>query len=143
MAVEQLSVFLENEAGRLAELADALVEGGVSIRGLSVAEDADFGIARLVVDRTDRAQELLRGAGFTVTRSPVVAVQIPDRPGGLAAVLRALRGKKLNIEYLYALAPSRGEQVVFLFRFEQTDEAEAILREAGLKVLADAEVHAL
>ncbi len=141
MAIEQLSVFLENETGGLADVVDVLARSTVDIRAMALADETDFGILRLIGDDTERAAAALRGAGFTVRRTPVVAVLVPDRPGGLAATLNALRG--ISVEYLYAFVQTRGEQAVVVFRFEDVDEAVRTLRAAGATLLEPADVRKL
>ena len=87
MRVEQISIFLENTSGRLAAVPRILADAGVNIRSLSLADTADFGVLRLIVDRTDQAQQVLKDNGFTVGKTDVIAVAVPDRPGGLAGIL--------------------------------------------------------
>ena len=144
MEVVQLSVFLENAAGRLAEVAEVLAASDVNVRALALADMAEFGILRLVVDDTARAQAALKAAGFTASTTPVVAVGIPDRPGGLAAVLRALGGSGgagLGVEYMYAYARQKGAEATIIFRVEDVPAALAALRVRGLRILDGAEVH--
>jgi hypothetical protein len=141
MEVMQLSVFLENAAGRLAEVAEVLAAANVNVRALALADMAEFGILRLVVDDTARAQAALKGAGFTASTTPVIAVGIPDSPGGLAAVLRALGGEGLGVEYMYAFARERGGEATIIFRVEDAPAALAALRVRGLRLLDGAEVH--
>ena len=144
MEVVQLSVFLENAAGRLAEVAEVLAASDVNVRALALADMAEFGILRLVVDDTARAQAALKAAGFTASTTPVVAVGIPDRPGGLAAVLRALGGSGgagLGVEYMYAYARQKGAEATIIFRVEDVPAALAALRGRGLRILDGAEVH--
>lgn len=143
MKVEQISVFVENTSGRLAEVADVLARGGVNIRALALADTADFGILRLIVDETEQAKKVLREGGFTVGKTEVVAVEVPDRPGGLAGILAALRGKGINVEYMYAFVRKSGEHAVVIFRFDEIDKAIETLQKAGVRVLAGEEVHAL
>jgi hypothetical protein len=143
MKVEQISVFVENTSGRLAEVADVLARGGINIRALALADTADFGILRLIVDETERAKKVLREGGFTVGKTEVVAVEVPDRPGGLAGILAALRGKGINVEYMYAFVRKSGEHAVVIFRFDEVDKAIETLQKAGVRVLAGEEVHAL
>lgn len=146
MTVEQLSVFLENRSGRLADLADTLGRAGVDILALSLADMADFGIVHLVVNRTDVAREVLAAAGFTVNRGEVVAVAVPRQPGGLARVLRALEAAGINVEHIYALnvplATLTGLEGAFLFRFDRPAEARAVLEAAGARVVPGEEVYA-
>ncbi len=141
MAVEQISVFLENETGGLADVADVLARSAVDIRAMALADETDFGILRLIVNDTDRAVRALQDAGFTVRRTPVLAVAVPDRPGGLAATLNALRG--IAVEYLYAFVQRSGEQAIVVFRFEDAEAAARILRGAGAKILEAADVQKL
>ena len=143
MKVEQISVFVENTSGRLAEVAGVLAQGGINIRALALADTADFGILRLIVDDTERAKKVLREGGFTVGKTEVVAVEVPDRPGGLAGILAALRGKAINVEYMYAFVRKSGEHAVVIFRFDEIDKAITTLLKAGVRVLAGEEVHAL
>ncbi len=133
MHVDQISVFLENESGGLADVAAVLGKAGVDIRALSLADETDFGILRLIVDDDERATAALREAGFTVRKTPVVAVQVPDRPGGLATVLDALRGTA--VEYMYAFVQKSGEHAIVVFRFEDVEKALGVLRAAGTRIL--------
>jgi len=101
--VKQLSVFIENKAGRVSEITELLGASGVNIRGFSVSDTADYGIMRLVVDDPDKGLEALHEGGFTVKESEVICVQLPDRPGGLAGVLKVVSDAGVNIEYVYSL----------------------------------------
>ena len=139
--VEQLSVFLENETGGLADVVDVLARAAVDLRALSLADETDFGILRLIVNDPDRAAFALKDAGFTVRRTPVVAVQVPDRPGGLATMLNALRGTP--VEYMYAFVRKSGEQALVVFRFEDPEAAMATLRKAGARILEAEDVEQL
>ena len=106
--IKQLSIFVENKAGRLAEITAVLADAGIDIRALSVADTTNFGILRLIVDKPDEAERILREAGLTVSLTGVIAVGIPDRPGGFAAAMRALADASIDIEYMYAFI-SRGK----------------------------------
>ena len=103
MNVKQLSVFIENKAGRVSEVTDVLGEAGVNIRGFSVSDTADYGIVRLIVDDPQRGHEALTKAGFTVKENDVVCLDLPDHPGGLAGVLKVVSNAGVNIEYVYSL----------------------------------------
>jgi hypothetical protein len=107
MKVEQISIFIENKSGRLAEVTDVLGKAGVNIRALSLADTSDFGILRLIVDKTDQAQKALKEKGFTVNKTEVVAVEVPDRPSGLCGILQILDSAGVNVEYMYVLAGER------------------------------------
>lgn len=130
MAVTQLSVFLNNEVGRLADATRVLGENGVSVRGFSVAETTDFGIVRLIVDDYRRALDALRKARFTVKETPVVVARVEDAPGGLAKVLSAFAESKINVEYSYAIVKS-----ILAFGVEDPMKAEELLTRRGVVVL--------
>lgn len=141
MRISQISVFLENEAGRLANVAKILGGAEVNIRALSIADTADFGILRLIVDDPERAAAVLRGAGLTVSLTDVIAVEMPDRPGGLAQVLDALADARVNIEYMYAFVTQSAEGAVVVFRVDQLDEAIGALIARGLRLLSGDDVY--
>lgn len=101
--VRQLSVFIANESGRVSEVTGLLGEAGINIRGFSVSDTADYGILRLVVDRPDDALAALKDRGFTVREDEVICIDLPDRPGGLAGVLKIVSEAGVNIEYVYSL----------------------------------------
>jgi hypothetical protein len=140
MRVKQVSVFLENRSGRLDEVAEILGEYKINIRALSLADTSDFGILRLIVNRPEEAYEALRGAGFTTRFTEVVAVEVPDVPGGLAEVLKVFRDAKLNVEYLYAFVEKRTKGAVVIFRFEEIDRAIGILQQKGVNLLSGEEI---
>src|SRR5512138_3387440 len=141
VAIEQISVFIENETGGLADVVNVLAKGAIDLRALSIADHPDFGIVRLIADDTDRAAFALKDAGFTVRRTPVVAVLIPDRPGGLAKTLEALRG--ISVEYMYAFVRKSGDEAVVVFRFDDVERAVERLRAAGARLLDAADVRTL
>ncbi len=143
MKVEQISVFLENKAGRLAEVTRVLGEGGINIRALSLADTTDFGILRLIVDQYDKARELLKQKGFTVGKTEVVAVEVPDRPGGLGLVLQILAQAGINVEYMYAFVQHSGMNAVIIFRFDNLDDAITILQKEGIHIYKGEEVYRL
>ncbi len=139
MEVEQISVFLENKSGGVADVVDLLSRNHIEVRALSLADMADFGILRLIVPDPERARRVLQDGGFTVRASQVVAVEIPAREGGLAEVLNAVKRQRINVEYMYAVA--RGRREILVFRFDRPQEAVAALRQAGVGVLDAAAVH--
>lgn len=143
MKLEQLSIFLENRSGRLAEITGVLARAGINIRALSLADTADFGILRLIVNETPRAVEVLRDSGFTVATSEMVALEVPDRPGGLWEILKVLGAAGVNVEYMYAFVQKAKENAVVIFRFDEPDRAIAVLRDAGVRVLTGEELYAL
>lgn len=135
MQAEQISIFVENKAGRLAEVTRILAEADINIRALSLADTTDFGVLRLIVNKTQKAGDVLKENGFTVRRTQVAAVEIIDRPGGLLTVLDLLNGCGINIEYMYAYAHPPGSNAVMIFRFDQMPEALDLLEENGLRIL--------
>ena len=143
MKVEQISVFLENKPGALADVTRILGEGGINIRALSLADTKDFGILRLIVNDNEKAKAVLGARGFTVRKTEVVAVEVPDRPGGLAHILKCLSDSGINVEYLYAFVQQSGSNAIIIFRFDETDRAIEVLSKNGVKILEGKKVYAL
>ena len=143
MRVEQIAVFLENKSGRLAEITAILADNGINIRALSVADTADFGILRLIVDKVELAKTVLKENGFTVGKTNVLAVEVADRTGGLAAVLKCIEATGLNVEYMYAFVNKTGQNAVLIFRFEEMDKAIESLRKGGFTILSGEQICAL
>lgn len=135
MKVEQISIFIENKSGRLAEVTTILGFAGVNIRALSLADTSDFGILRLIVNDRDKAISALKGKGFTVSKTEVVAVEVPDQPGGLASILHVLDKESINVEYMYAFVERCGANAVIIFRFDETEKAIATLSQKGFNML--------
>ncbi len=132
MQVEQISVFLENKTGRLAEVTRCLAVANVNIRALSLADTSDFGILRLIVNDPAKAKNALRENGFTVGVNTVVAVEVPDHPGGLDKILTLLEESEVNVEYMYAYVRPLSSQAVLIFRFDKTDEALELMRKNNI-----------
>ena len=143
MKVEQISIFLENKSGRLAEVMGTLAKAGVNIRALSLADTADFGILRLIVNDTDTAKRVMKESGFTVAKTEVIALEVPDKPGGLAGILATLDKAAINVEYMYAFVQHSGANAIIIFRFDDLDKAAGILQNTGVRVLRAEEVYAL
>lgn len=143
MLVEQIAVFLENKSGRLAEIATILADNDINIRALSVADTADFGILRLIVDKVEEAKTALKEGGFTVGKTDVIAVEVEDACGGLAKVLDSLSSSQINVEYMYAFVNRVGEKAVLIFRFEKMEEAILKLKAGGFRILTKDDVYAL
>ena len=135
MKVEQISIFLENKSGRLADVTRILGEGGINIRALTMADTSDFGILRLIVNDCSRALEILKEAGFTVGMTEVVAIEVPDRPGGLAEILDRIGEKGINVEYMYAFVEKSGDNAVVIFRFDDFEQAVELLQKEGVTIL--------
>ena len=143
MNVEQISVFLENKAGRLSEVTSILAENGINIRALSLADTSDFGVLRLIVDNNDKAREVLKNNGFAVGKTEVVAVEVADRPGGLHKTLGLFQQAGINVEYMYAFVQQSGNNAVMIFRFDNSDEAIEILQKKGFSILRSAKLYSL
>lgn len=133
--VEQVSVFLENKSGRLAELTRVLGDAGVNMRALMVADTAEFGVVRVICDRPRAAVGVLESAGFGASITEVIAVAVPDRPGGLADVLGVLGEQGLNVEYAYCFVEPSGAAAVDIFRVDDPACAKTALRQAGIVVV--------
>jgi hypothetical protein len=143
MKVEQISVFLENKPGVLEEVMKALKEANINIRTLSLADTSDFGILRLIVNDVAATSAVLKEKGFRVSRTTVVAVEVPDRPGGLHSILEALGGEAINIEYLYAFVEKSGENAVIIFRYDNPDRAIEVLQKKGFSVLSGEKLYSM
>ncbi len=143
MKVEQISIFIENKSGRLAEVTHVLGSAGVNIRALSLADTSDFGILRLIVDKTDLAKAALKSGGFTVSKTEVVAVEVPDRPLGLYGILEVLDRGQVNVEYMYAFVERCGGNAVIIFRFDNPEEAIKVLTANGVGVLEGERVYSM
>ncbi|HMK48843.1 MAG TPA: ACT domain-containing protein [Thermodesulfovibrionales bacterium] len=143
MNVEQISIFLENKSGRLAEVTRTLSEADVNIRALYLADTADYGILRLIVNDTEKARRVLKDKGFTVEKTRVVAIEVPDRPGGLSGILEAIKNEGINVEYMYAFVEKSGKNAIVIFRFDELDRSINILKKADVRILEGEELSAL
>jgi len=143
MKVEQISIFLENRPGALEGVTKVISEAKINIRALSLADTSDFGILRLIVNDVETARKILKEKGYTVKRTEVVAVEVPDRPGGLHSIMQALSDKGINVEYMYAFVERIGKNEIKIFRFEPIDKAIAVLVESGFSVLPGEKVYSM
>ncbi|MCD6360236.1 MAG: ACT domain-containing protein [Armatimonadetes bacterium] len=145
MLAKQVSVFLENKSGRLAEVCRTLGEHDINIRALCIADTSDFGILRLIVNDPDQAVEVLQAAGFSVGSTGVLALRIPDVPGGLGTVLHALQARNVNVEYMYAFFITVEGDTVVLFKVhdDMLDSTVEVLNEAGVGIIPGEEVYGL
>jgi len=141
MKIHQLSLFLENKPGQLVEPCRILARAGVDIRTLTLADTQQFGILRLILADWQSGGAALRDAGYVTNITEVVAVEVPDRPGGLADLLELLEGSGVNIEYMYAFTFGRGDKAVLIFRFDNPDRAIEVLQQAGISVVESVEVY--
>ncbi|MDR1108738.1 MAG: ACT domain-containing protein [Spirochaetaceae bacterium] len=135
MQITQISVFLENNAGRLAEVTRLLARGGINIRAISIADTADFGILRLIVDNDEEAQRILTAAGFTTRQTSVAAVEIDDTPGSLARVMEVFQESNVNIEYLYASLEGKTGKAVVIFKLENFEKGLKIIEDHGFAMI--------
>ena len=128
MIIHQISVFVENRPGTLAEVLAVLKDHDINLRALSVADTADFGILRMIVCDHEKAKVVLKEKGFTLGRTSVVAVEVPDTPGGLDSVLQTVSKNGINVEYMYAFVQREAESAVMIFRFDKVDQAIEVLK---------------
>ncbi|MDR2376707.1 MAG: amino acid-binding protein [Treponema sp.] len=135
MGIKQISVFLENNAGRLGEVTRTLACAGINIRAISIADTADFGILRLIVDRCDDALQALNTGGFTTRVSDVAVVEIDDSPGSLARVMELFQQSRVNIEYLYASLEGTVGKAVVIFKLADHDKGLNIIKDNGFSMV--------
>lgn len=141
MTVNQVSVFLEDKPGHLEHALASLANANVNIVTLTIAETAGFGLLRMIVDQPANAVKALNKDGMTASETPVLAVEIDDKPGSLLAALRGFAERDLNIEYLYTFAErKRPDRIVVIFRFADIDAAQHILREDGFNILRQSDI---
>jgi hypothetical protein len=138
--IDQVSVFLENKTGRLAELSRALGDAGIDMHALMVADTEEFGVVRIICDRPNEAATLLGGEGFSASVTPVLAVAVPDRPGGLADVLETLEQDRISVEYAYCFVEPSGAAAVDIFKVDGPG-ADSALSSAGFRLLEPAELY--
>ncbi len=144
MSIKQISVFLENKPNALQGMCEALADGHIDMRALSLAEAGDFGIARIIVDKLYEATHVLKDAGFVCTVTPVVAAAIPDTPGGLGKVLASIGSVGINVDYMYAfLGGPEADHAYMIFKTADAAKAAAALSAKGISVLDQEDIEAL
>ncbi|OGR11896.1 MAG: amino acid-binding protein [Desulfobacterales bacterium RIFOXYA12_FULL_46_15] len=143
MFAEQISIFVENKEGRLAEVTAILRDAGVNIRALSLADTTDFGVLRLMVNDNEKAEKALKKEGFTVGMTKVMVVEVVDKPGGLNQILDPLSENEVNVEYMYAFSNPQCENAVMVFRFDDYDKALKVLKEKNIRVIQREEIDRL
>lgn len=141
MIIKQLSIFVENKPGRLAEVTKAIGDAGVDIRALSIADTSDFGILRLIVNRPEDAVKALRDAEMTVSLTDVLAVGINDAPGAFAEVVRLLSDENIGIEYMYAFISRKENQAFIILRIEEVERAVALLQANHVPLITGQEIY--
>jgi len=143
MLVKQISIFLENKSGRLAEVTRVLGSNNIDISALSIADTTDFGILRLIVNNPKEAERILRENGFTVSCTDVIAIGVEDKPGGLAKALEILEGINVEIEYMYAFVGKTSEKALVILKVANPDKVIEVLKNAGIEVLTSETVYKL
>ena len=140
MLLNQISVFIENKSGRLADVTEVLGGAGVDIRALSIADTADYGILRLIVDDPEKAEKALKANNTTVSITKVIAISVSDAPGSFANAVRILSNANINVEYAYAfITPKEGSAFVIV-RVDDNEKAMRILNESGVRLLKQADI---
>lgn len=141
--VKQISVFLENKKGRLAEVSKTLADNGINIRAMSIADTKDFGILRFIVSDPEAAKKVLEEAEYTVAVKEVIAIGVPDEPGGLAKALAVLHSGEIVIEYMYAFIGTAGGKALVIMKVSDSTKAVDLLNKANIKVIDGSELYAL
>ena len=135
MTIPQISVFLENKAGQLADITGILSENQVNMRAINIAETADYGVLRLIVDDASKASSILLDKGFILTMTPVVGVAVPDTPGGLSNVLSAIYHAGIDVEYMYSVFGQKDGQACMIFRVADAESLTGILEQNGIETV--------
>ena len=145
MHVKQISIFLENKSGRLAEVTKLLGSNNIDISALSIADTTDYGVLRLIVNKPEEAEKILKENDFAVSTTNVIAIAVADKPGGLSEALCILRDAGLDIEYMYAFVGKAANEAMVILRVDDphTEEAIKLLTESGIKVLPSSDVYKL
>ncbi len=143
MLVKQISIFLENKSGRLAEVTRALGENDIDISALSIADTTDFGILRLIVNKPEKAERILKESDFTVSITNVIAIGVQDKPGGLSKALIILDRESIGIEYMYAFVSKTEEDALVILKVDDPEKAVKALKDNGISVLPSSQVYKL
>lgn len=143
MLINQISVFVENRPGRLTKITELLANAAIDIRAFSMADTTDFGITRMIVNDPDKAVDILRENGFTVSKTQVLAVRLPDVPGAFNSVLKVLAEDAINVEYGYAFLTKSKDDAFVILRVDKNERAAEILKNAGIRLLEAKEVYTL
>jgi hypothetical protein len=143
MKLRQISLFLENRKGRLYDVCTVLGENGINIRALNIADTDEFGILRMVVDKPEEALNVLKEHTFVASVTDVVAVEVDDKPGGLAHILKTVTDTGLNIEYMYGFVEKKTDKALMVFRFDNPEQAIEVLTAQGISVVNQGEIESL
>jgi len=143
MKLTQISIFLENRKGRLYEVCELLGKNDINIRALTIAETPEFGILRIVVDKPQKAIDALKKGGFVASLTDIVAVEVSDEPGGLAAILKIFSVNNVNVEYMYGFVERTSEKALLVFRFDDPDRAIKLLKKKKIRIVGSDEIRSL
>lgn len=132
MKIKQISIFLENTTGRIADVTKILKENKINLRAIMLADTQDFGILRIITDDSDNALKILKEANFTTKTTEVLAVSVSDKVGALCDVMTLFQQNNINIEYLYASLEKTGDSAVIIFKVEDADKGLVVIEENGL-----------
>ena len=132
MIIKQISIFVENKSGRLAEITDIIAKNNINMRALSIADTSNYGILRIIVDDPNKVEKVLKENGVTVSVTSVISICVEDRPGGLAEILKLLAAENIDIKYMYAFVSKQdGNKAYVIMRIEKDFKAMEILQNAG------------
>jgi hypothetical protein len=140
MKVSQISVFLENKEGRIFEVCELLGKHKINIDALNIAESEGFGVLRMIVNKPKAAMTALKEKGFSASQTAILAVEVEDRPGGLADVLKIISTNKLNVEYMYGFTIRKSDRAMMVFRFDDPDKAAEILQANKVRIIRGSEI---
>ncbi|HRT82967.1 MAG TPA: ACT domain-containing protein [Oscillospiraceae bacterium] len=140
MPIKQISIFVENKPGRLADITAILAKRDIDIRALSIADTTDYGILRLIVSKPDKAVEVIREEGMTVSATNVLGIAIPDEPGGFAKAIAVLADNEISVEYAYAFITPRVGEAYIILRVADNDVAADVLTKAGIRLIEQADI---
>ena len=141
--IKQISVFVENKKGKLINVISLLGKNDVNIRAMSVADTTDYGILRLIVDTPDKALKVLKDEGMAARATDVVAAKMSDTPGGLAAILEVLKDADIGVEYMYAFLGRVGQEAIVIFKLDDNEKGEELLKEKTFGIMEDEQVYKL
>ena len=137
MKIKQISIFLENTAGRIADVTKVLKDNSINLRAIMIADTADFGILRIITDDSDKALSVLKEAKFTTKTTDVLAISISDKVGALHDVMALFQNNGINIEYLYASLEKTGDTAIIIFKVEDADKGLKVIEENGLSTVGN------
>lgn len=140
MTIHQISVFLENRAGQLAEITKILAENNIDMRALSIADTADYGVLRLIVDNCEKTTSILLAKGFILSMTPVLAVAVKNQPGGLAPILALMAENNMDVEYMYSLFLQKDDEAYMVFRVSDDAKFIALLEQNNIHIATNSEL---